>query len=116
MLSMSSITDMVIFAGAMDDEAMARLNAWCAERDTERGQQFRKLDVDAAGGVKVFTSDVWAMAGNYFPYEDLVEALPTFGWMYPEDIVLLVDDDNGDGTEIHRVKEPERRTGWDRLS
>jgi hypothetical protein len=55
------------------------------------------------------------MAGNYFPYEDLVEAFPTFGWTYPEDVVLLIDDYNGDGTEVHRVKEPERRTGWARL-
>ena len=71
---MSVITDMVIYSSLGNDEAMARVNAWCAERDTRRQQQFAPLDVDAAGGNKVFTGQVWSMSGNY----------PSFGWHHPD--------------------------------
>lgn len=93
---------MVIYT-ACDDEAMAKLNAWCAEHDTDRQQRFERLDVDAAGGVKVFTCEVWAMAGNYFPYEGLVEVFPSFGWRYPEDAILIVDDAHVNGSQVIRA-------------
>lgn len=100
---MSSITRMVIYT-AYDDEAMGRLNAWCAERD-ERRQQFEPLNMDAAGGFKVFTSQVWAMAGNYFPHEDLIDAFPSFDWRYPQAAVLIVDDSHTDTCQIIRARE-----------
>ncbi len=100
---MSSITKMVIYIGFRDEAAMARLNAWCAEHDTDREQQFEKLNMDAAGGMKVFTGQVWAMAGNYFPAEDLVEAFGSFGWLCPDDAILIVDDANRDDVEVHRA-------------
>jgi len=93
---MSSITDMVIFTEIGDEEAMARLNAWCVEHDTERHQKFERLDAHPAGGWKVFTPQVWAMAGNYFPWWELAEALPTFGWLTPATVVLVCQY-HGDG-------------------
>lgn len=99
---MSVITDMVIFS-THDDDAMERVNAWCAEHD-HRQQQFVRLDTDAAGGYKVFTDDVWAMSGNYFPHEDLVDALPSFGWRYPENVVLIVDYEHDDAVRVYRAK------------
>jgi hypothetical protein len=92
---------MVIYA-CDDDEAMARLNAWCVEHD-DREQQFERLDTDAAGGTKVFTSQVWAMAGNYFPAEQLEDAFGSFGWLYPYDAVLLINDVHSDGTRVVRA-------------
>lgn len=99
---MSVITDLVIFS-THDEDAMDRVNAWCVEHD-HRQHQFAKLDTDAAGGGKVFTDDVWAMAGNYFPHEDLVEALPSFGWRYPQNVVLIVDHEHDDEVRVYRVK------------
>lgn len=88
---MSVVVDMVLFLGAGDDEAEAvgRLNAWCAEHG--RGQQFANLPGSAAGGFKGFASEVWAMAGNYFPWQDLVAALASFEWYDPDSVVLLVN-------------------------
>ncbi|WP_213002666.1 hypothetical protein [Winogradskya consettensis] len=101
---MSRITDMVLYVGSdLEDEAIGRLNAWCAKNDQSRRQQFVELDTDLAGGTKFSARQVWAMTGNFFPYEDLVEALPSFGWRHPEDVVLVVDDDEDyDGVKVHR--------------
>lgn len=100
---MSSITRMAIYT-SYDDAAMARLNKWCAEHD-ERDQQFERLDMDAAGGTKVFTGQVWAMAGNYFAAEDLVDAFGSFGWLYPECAILIVDDAHRDACRVVRASE-----------
>lgn len=100
---MSSITEMVIVTAFGEEEAMARLNAWCVEHDTERHQTFERLNTEAAGGFKVFTSNVWAMAGNYFPWFDLAKALPDFAWLSPEDVVLVVRYHGGDETSVIRA-------------
>lgn len=101
---MSSRTDMVVITGGYEDEAIAKLNAWCAAND-HREQQFEQLNTDAAGGSKVFTKQVWAMAGNYFPYEKLGAAFPGFGWRYPDDAIMIVNDEHGDRSEIYRAIE-----------
>lgn len=103
MAVMSHLTDMVIIASPIDDEAMARLNAWCATEDP-RGQQFERLNTDAAGGTKIFTGTVWAMCGNHFPFQRLAEALPTFGWNIPGGVVLVVDVEGyGDALVVRAV-------------
>lgn len=103
---MSVITDMVLFTESHEDEAVARLNAWCSENDYSN-QEFSRLDTDAAGGRKVFTSQVWAMAGNHFRHEQLIEVLPSFGWRYPHHVVLIVNYEHEDCARVHRVA-PER--------
>lgn len=101
---MSHITNMVICTGGLGDrEAMERLNAWCAEHD-HRQQQFGELDIDAAGGWKVFNGAVWAMAGNYFPARELADEFPKFGWRYPDDAVLIVYEPDGDGCAVYRAQ------------
>jgi len=100
---MSHITDMVIFTSLDESEAMARLNAWCAQ-DGPGVQQFERLDTDDAGGRKCFTSDVWAMAGNYFDWERLAEALPTFGWVWPDEVVLIVNSEHGNAVQMFRPR------------
>ena len=107
---MSLITDMVLTTWH-DDEAVARLNAWCAEHDTQRQQQFAKLNTDAAGGLKVFTGDIWAMAGNYFPWWELTQVFGSFGWYNPEKAVLIVEPEGEDGVLIFRGTDPAARSG-----
>jgi len=97
---MSLVTDMVLYTAGNEPDAMRRLNEWCTEAD-DRHQQFAQLDEEAAGGDKVFTGEVWAMAGNYFPHADLADALPGFGWRYPRRVVLIIDPEDGD---IHVVR------------
>lgn len=102
---MSSITDMVVFTGIDESEAMARLNAWCAENG--EGQQFCQLDTGGAGGRKVFCSPVWAMAGNYFPHDQLAAVFSSFGWRWPQGVVLLLDYAHDDDVRVVRAA-PER--------
>jgi len=109
---MSSITYMVIFMGLYESEAMTRLNAWCAQNDPGV-QQFEPLDTDAAGGRKVFTASVWAMAGNYFDWERLAEALPTFGWNWPNEVVLIVDDEHGNAVQVFRASQAGEVLGYE---
>jgi hypothetical protein len=100
---MSNITSMVLITGPGEEDAVAELNAWCREHDADCHQEFRRLDPDAAGGMKVLTVDVWAMAGNYFPWTDLVNALGEFEWHWPEDVVLVVDHEPTNQHAVFRV-------------
>lgn len=108
---MSVITDMVLVTFMEDREAVDRLNAWCQAFDGDRGQRFAKLDEDMAGGSKWFTGQIWAMSGNYFRWYELVEALPTFGWRSPDNVLLLVDDEHGD--EPLAFRGDGRRAVWE---
>lgn len=103
---MSLITDMVVMCAIAEGDAMLRVNRWCAENDRryDDGQQFAGLirpaftavDTENAGGAKVFCSQVWAMAGNYFPVGELVKAWPRFGWRCPAGVVLMVSSELDD--------------------
>jgi hypothetical protein len=107
---MSSITDMIIFTGGEEAAAMARLNAWCEAEDTERQQTFTRLETGDAGGWKVFCSYLWAMGGNYVSGYELGEALPTFGWVSPENVVLITHF--CDETRVVRAAPPRERGFW----
>ena len=108
---MSLITDMLIFICHEEREAMERLQAWCVEHDPDRQQRFEKLDTDPAGGSKWFTAEVWAMAGNYFRWSELIEAFPSFGWRDPESVVLIVDHESNDHIRVIRPADPELTDG-----
>lgn len=99
MEAVSHIVKMVICTYFEEDRAMAQLNQWCRENDG-RGQQFEQLGTETAGGTKVYTGQVWAMAGNYFPHEKLAEAFPTFDWLFP--VVLVAYSPDHEGVEIYR--------------
>lgn len=100
---MSLITDMLIFASSHETAAMERLNAWCVEHDPDREQRFERLDTDPAGGTKWFTGEVWAMAGNYFRWWELIEAFPSFDWLDPDSVVLIVDHESEDVVHVVRA-------------
>lgn len=85
---MSVITE-VLVCGMGEPTA---LNEWLLENDPDRRQQLQKIDMDAAGGTKVFVIDVWAAALNYAPVGtlDAVKRLLPPGWAY---IVKIEDDE-----------------------
>jgi hypothetical protein len=99
---MSMVTDMVLIASIGEGEGIARMNAWCSASD-HRKQQFARLDTDAAGGTKWFNNEIWAMAGNYFASEDLVVALPSFGWRDPHNVILVVESEHDDVVRVYRA-------------
>lgn len=100
---MGRVTDMVLYVGSdLEEEGIRNLNAWCAEHDEVRHQKFAELDKDAAGGQKFSAAQVWAMVGHFFPFDELAEALPSFGWRHPGDVLLIVDDEETDGVQVYR--------------
>lgn len=62
---MSYITNVLIY-GASEKDVEA-LNEWIKANDQERKQFLGRINMDAAGGTKFFTDDVWAAAFNYAP-------------------------------------------------
>lgn len=102
---MSSITDIIITCSVSENEAIEDIHRWCRDHNRCDDQQFGRLDTKPAGGNKVFTTQVWAMAGNYFPWRELSEAFPKFRWNLPElavmvmahesDLVVVVHGDGG---------------------
>lgn len=92
---MSVVTDLVLLTDAEPDSPpILRLNAWCEEHAD--GQGFKHLPVgrDAAGGHKVFMTEVYLCSGNYFPWPKLLKAFPTFPWgPYSKEISALILQD-----------------------
>jgi hypothetical protein len=62
---MSDVTEVIVVG--CHERQMEKLNAWLREHDEERKQQFVKINMDAAGGMMWYVSDVWAAAFNYAP-------------------------------------------------
>jgi hypothetical protein len=119
---MSHITDMLVLTGEEpDSKPIKALNAWCEEH--ANGQVFNLISekqIEKAGGCKVFTTELYACAGNYFPWEKLIEVFHTFGWgPYTEEVTaLILKNENverwigihADGRSIGRTeKEAHRR-------
>lgn len=98
---MSSTTDLLLMTGLDENDAIKRLNEWCVAND-DREQEFTQVDMyaDSVGGYKAFASRVWAMGANHFPWWELAEALPTFGWRMPVGVVLLIRHEHHDGAVL----------------
>lgn len=92
---MSHITDMLLLTNEEPGSVPVRaLNAWCKQHAD--GQVFKRLKIErnAPGGHKVFTTEVYACAGNFFPWEKLLEVLPSFGWdSHSAEITALILQD-----------------------
>lgn len=100
---MSSIVDMVILCpGTGAEDGLAALKAWCIEH-AETGDFFKEAPVHGhAGGRKVFCTRVFALAGNYFPWRELLDAFPTFPWgsYVAETTMLAVLHENEDAWTV----------------
>jgi hypothetical protein len=111
---MSVVTNFFLVTSVGEDEAVGRLNAWLYERDDYCGQ-LAKLDTDGAGGNRSLEQDLWAMAANHFLDDNLVAlpvALPSFGWEWPEEVVLLVNHEYDEVTRVYRAQEVDRPARW----
>ena len=69
---MSLVMEVVIIGASPKDVTL--LNAWMAENDTQRQQQFMRLDTERAGGTKLFCDGIWAASLNY-PPDGMLEKL-----------------------------------------
>lgn len=97
---MSVVTDMLLLSlEELDSLAVRRLNEWC--KKNAAGQTFKQIDTKGAGGCKVFTTNVYACAGNYFPWRELLKALPSFGW-----------DDDFEASLSVLILQPENAERW----
>lgn len=74
-----------------DRDGMADLNRRLYEADTERHQQFNRIDMDHAGGTKFFTTEVWAACFNHFTPSDVEDCIAATQWRYPEWIMYVED-------------------------
>jgi hypothetical protein len=96
---MRHITDMLLLTNEEpNDPPIVALNEWCQKKAD--GQLFLNIEIDrgqdpprgrASGGSKVFTTRVYACAGNFFPWGELIDALPSFGWdSYSAEVTVLI--------------------------
>lgn len=68
---MSYITEVLVYDARHED--IERVNIWLDANS--KGQCLNKIDMDAAGGHKWFTGQVYAAAINYAPIAELEDCL-----------------------------------------
>lgn len=62
---------------------------------------------------KALYSDLFAWSMKNFDTTEMLEAFSWIHWESPESVVLLIDQDDGDGFKVHRVDMEEwKRRGW----
>lgn len=88
---MSVIFDAMLILELSDREAIDALNRALYFKDTERHQQFGKVDMDkgGAGGSKSFTTNVYAAAFNHFIPDDVEECVREAPWRYPQTVFYI---------------------------
>lgn len=97
----------VIFAAMLvtvlpENEAIRELNRLLHIKDEARHQTFNEIDMDHAGGSKVFTTDVYAAAFNHFIPSDVEDCICQAPWRAPQWVLYIRemgDYDYGDGDE-----------------
>lgn len=75
---MSWITEVTVLGA--EQPAIDALNEWLAEHDVARHQRLEPIDMEHAGGTKLFTTDVWAAAFNYLPIGFLEKLREPTSW------------------------------------
>ena len=93
---MSYITEVLIHGA--DERQIASLNDWLRESDVEGRQQFVRINMDAAGGAKYYTSKVWAAAFNYVPSALFAKLRDPETWGTRVLLIAIIIDDE-EGTE-----------------
>ena len=92
---MSVITDCLVYGHLEITGEMEQVNERLAVIDEVRGQQFREVSFEHAGGVKFFCGEVWAGAFNHLPPSSIVEAIvatpTTRSYRDWDDAIVIMD-------------------------
>lgn len=93
---MSVICDYLIVTGMQEEEAMRALNLSLHTADEARRQTFNEVNMDGAGGVKVYTDNVYAAAFNHFIPYDIDDCIAAAPWRYPDMVVVVMSSGDHD--------------------
>lgn len=107
---MSVIADYVLVLPHNEKDAVEAVNRRLYEVDTERHQQFGKLDSDAAGGTKWLCTDIWAAAFNHLLPHLIEETIASAPWRTPEEAIVFIDaydytDEPGRAVTVAQLRE-----------
>ena len=102
---MSKTTDIVLFLGILDEESIEKFNSELSvilgvTQTSRTWMLFQPLDTDVLCGPKVFTSKVFATTWNHSDefVSPLVQLFKRFQWQEPENVVLIIEREEGDTT------------------
>jgi hypothetical protein len=103
---MSHVTDIILTCSLCDEEggsdaypAVEFLNLWM-----ERAGHGRFVDVsEHAGGHKNLQAPVFLCAANFLDIEEFLRAVAAAPWDRPESVRVLLQQEHGDGFELHEV-------------
>lgn len=96
---MSLLTEAIVLHA--DDELMEKLNDTISRMDNARRQEFRRIDMDNAGGTKWYVEQLWAACFNYFQASQ-IKAAADEAWCREEynPACILAQNEEGDWTMI----------------
>lgn len=96
---MSSVSSMVITCALIeeeDDGGLPALHEWCASHEPRRIRFGTLNDDPAVCNAKAMQAHILACAANYFDEVALIEAFPTFPWLFPDEAVLVIHPEEGE--------------------
>lgn len=84
------------------------LNEWLLDREPERLNLFKKLDGrEVGGGDKAPGHTVlWAGFSSFRHHDEIVQWFLSYPWEYPENSVLVIEDDSVEATRVFRPELP----------
>jgi hypothetical protein len=88
---MSVTFDAMLIPQLPEREAIEAVNKALYFTDTERHQQFRQINTDAAGGSKAFCTDVYAAAFNHLIPDVVEECICVAPWKAPAWVLYVRD-------------------------
>jgi hypothetical protein len=88
---MSVIFDAMLIPQLPEREAIDALNKALYFKDTDRHQQFGKLNTDQAGGSKAFCTDVYAAAFNHLIPDEVEDCICAAPWQAPAWVLYVRD-------------------------
>jgi hypothetical protein len=83
--------DAMLICALREVEAVRELNRLLHIKDTARRQTFNEIDMDGAGGTKVFTTDVYAACFNHVTPSDVEECICAAPWRHPGWVLYVRD-------------------------
>ena len=102
---MSYVTNIIVHCSICDSGQAALLEPFCKG---SRPQSLKIItDGDAGrwwGGDKNPEVELYAAAFNYLPWPDFVARIEGLAWQYPEDVQVLVQDQNDSRLSVFELR------------